>query len=86
MSNTKAQTNKDQNRLLKRFSLMGSNELSDEYFAIAYNIEDALLYSGAEPGKDYTRLDLFHLAQPFVLEKFKGVKMEYTYPADRVAD
>ena len=73
-------------RLIQKVSQMGSGELADEFFAIAYNIEDALLYSGATPGEDYTRLDLFHLAQPFVLEKFKGGKMEYTYPADRVME
>ena len=34
----------------------------------ATNVEDALLQAGAKPGQDYTILDCFNLAQPFVLK------------------
>jgi hypothetical protein len=75
----------DDKPLIGQFSLMGSNHISEELLAIAYNIEQALLNAGAIPGKDYTYLDLFQLAQPFVLEMFKiRDKMEYDYPADKV--
>lgn len=66
---------------------MGSQDLSDELYAIAFNIEQTLLSAGATPGKDYTYLDLMNLAQPFVLEMFRSNQgMEYRYPADKVAD
>lgn len=74
------------NRLLGAADLMGALNLSDEFYAIAYNIETSMLNAGAVPGKDYSRLDLYKLAQPFVLELFKGNdKFSYTYPATEVA-
>ncbi|MDE2584678.1 MAG: hypothetical protein KGN39_04710 [Betaproteobacteria bacterium] len=73
-------------RLLGAADLMGALNLSDEFYAIAYNIETSMLNAGAVPGKDYSRLDLYKLAQPFVLELFKGNdKFSYTYPATEVA-
>lgn len=72
-------------RLLGAADLMGALDLADEFYAIAYNIETSLLNSGAVPGQDYTRLDLYQLAQPFVLELFKGnEKFSYVYPAVEV--
>ena len=72
--------------LIERLSTMGEKHLSDELIAIAYNIEQAFIQVGAEPGKDYTYRDLFQLAQPFVLDMFKNVKgFEYSYPSDSVA-
>lgn len=72
-------------RLLGAADLMGALDLADEFYAIAYNIETSLLNGGAVPGKDYTRLDLYQLAQPFVLELFKGnEKFSYVYPAVEV--
>ena len=72
-------------RLLGAADLMGALDLADEFYAIAYNIETSLLNSGAVPGKDYNRLDLYKLAQPFVLELFKGnEKFSYVYPAVEV--
>lgn len=71
--------------LMKRLELMGSKDLSDELYAIAFNIEQTLLNSGAVPKEDYTYLDLIKLAQPFVIEMFKKVdNFEYIYPADKV--
>jgi len=72
-------------RLLGAADLMGALDLADEFYAIAYNIETSLLNGGAVPGQDYTRLDLYQLAQPFVLELFKGnEKFSYVYPAVEV--
>ena len=71
--------------LINRLSIMGEKHLSDEFIAIASNIEQAFLQVGAEAGKDYTYKDLFQLAQPFVLDMFKNVKgFEYSYPSDKV--
>lgn len=71
--------------LMKRWETMGSHDLSDELYAIAYSIEQTFLNAGAVPGKDYSYLDLVKLAQPFVLELFKtGGRIEYEYPADHV--
>lgn len=41
--------------------------LEDLLLCVAANVEDSLVSSGAQPGKDYSRLDLFKLAQPFAL-------------------
>lgn len=68
-------------RLLPSMDAMAKDDLSDTLYAIASNIEDALLASGAEPGSDYTRLDLFNLAQPFALEVFKADATSFSFPA-----
>jgi len=71
--------------LINRLSLMAEKHLSDEFIAIAYNIEQAFMQVGAEDGKDYTYKDLFQLAQPFVLDMFKNSKgFEYSYPSNSV--
>ena len=76
---------KQQKRLINKVDNMARNDLADELFAIAYNIEDALLQVGATPTVDYTYLDLFKLAEPYVLELFKTREsMEYEYPAKNV--
>lgn len=73
-------------RLISNADLMGALDLADEFYAIAYNIETSLLNAGAKPGQDYNRLDLYKLAQPFVLELFKGdEKFSYAYPAAEVS-
>ncbi|NVD37214.1 hypothetical protein HUS22_16110 [Marinobacter lutaoensis] len=70
---------------MKKWGAMGSHDLTDELYAIAYNIEQTMLNAGAVPGKDYSYLDLIKLAQPFVLDMFKTEgRISYTYPADEV--
>jgi hypothetical protein len=54
--------------LIPSFHLITSDDFSDFYAIIAKNVEDSLITSGATPGKDYTILDLYKLAQPFVLQ------------------
>lgn len=68
--------------LIQKLSHVARGALSDEYLAMAYTIELSLISAGAEPGKDYTLLDLYKLAQPFALELFKDNerKMEYEFP------
>lgn len=72
------------NPLIEKLDLSIPGELSDEYLAMAYTIEESLISAGAEPGKDYTILDLYKLAQPFALELFKTKEnMKYTYASRR---
>jgi len=49
-------------RLTKEFKNIAPDALCDYLSVLASDIEDAMLQSGAEPGKDYTILDLFKLA------------------------
>lgn len=71
-------------RLIKRLEQGVINELDSEYLALAYSIEDSLIAAGAEPGKDYTYVDLYTLAQPFALELFKTRgNMGYERPFDK---
>jgi hypothetical protein len=78
---------KHKESLIKRMTPMGRGALTDEYLTIASNIEEALQKAGAIAGKDYTYLDLFHLAQPFVVKMFNaGSITQYDYPSDNVID
>ena len=63
--------------LIKSFDTVDTNSLDDFYMVIAQSIETSLIQSGAVPGTDYTLLDLYKLAQPFVLEQFKTEKLSY---------
>lgn len=49
----------------------GHNSFIDLWSFMAHQTEKALRQSGAVPGKDYSALDLFKLAQPFVLERYR---------------
>ena len=71
--------------LIAQLETSAHGALSDEYLAIAYTIEESLRSAGAVAGKDYNILDLYKLAQPFVLELFKNnEKMEYSYASRTV--
>jgi len=73
-------------RLVPKLSRMGSKHLSDEFLAIAYNIEEAFLHMGAQAGYDYDFDTLMNLAQPFVLQMFTNdPEFVYSYPSDNVA-
>lgn len=68
-----------------RYETMAPGDFSDELHAFAFNIEQTLIQAGAEPGKDYTQLDIIKLAQPFVLQKIKdGIQIELEYPAEKI--
>ncbi len=61
-------------QLIKSYDKLDANSLEDFYMIVAQSIETSLIQSGAVPGNDYTLLDLYKLAQPFVLERFKTEK------------
>lgn len=58
--------------LIRGYETIDPNTLEDFYMAIAKSIELSLIQAGAVAGTDYTFLDLYKLAQPFVLERFKA--------------
>ena len=60
--------------LIKSIDTVDTNSLEDFYMVIAQGIESSLIQSGAVPGTDYTLLDLYKLAQPFVLDRFQTEK------------
>ena len=68
--------------LIQKLDEVVAGELSDEYLAMTYTIELSLISAGAVPGKDYTILDLYKLAQPFALELFRddSKQMKYEFP------
>ena len=72
--------------LIRDFSLLGSNDLEDCFLIIAKNIENSLLMVGARPGEDYTYLDLYKLAAPFVLHRFRKKELNYEIAWDRIRD
>ncbi len=47
------------------------DNLDDCFLVMAGTIEDSIISARAIPGKDYSILDLYKLAEPFVLHKFK---------------
>jgi hypothetical protein len=49
-------------RLIKAFDREMSDSLTDLLMIAARDIEDAMVQSGAVPGKDYTYLELYKLA------------------------
>lgn len=57
--------------LIPKYELVDHHDLTDLLMVVAKNVENSLIQSGAEPGKDYNVLDLYKLAQPFALELFK---------------
>lgn len=59
-------------QLIPGYEHLDLNVLEDFYMAIAKSIELSLVQAGAVAGTDYTILDLYKLAQPFVLERFKS--------------
>lgn len=72
--------------LITKLESVESGHLADEYLAMAYTVEMSLISAGALPGKDYSILDLYKLAQPFALELFRddSKKMGYDFPKTHV--
>jgi hypothetical protein len=68
--------------LIQKLDVINRGALIDEYLAMAYNVEQSLIAAGGVPGKDYTLLDLYKLAQPLVIELFRddSRKMGYDIP------
>jgi hypothetical protein len=49
----------------------GADAFPDAFQKTAEIIESSLIQAGATPGKDYTILDLYRLAQPFILHRYQ---------------
>jgi len=64
--------------LIRDLCLTDHTTLEDLLLVMAKNVECSLMEAGAKPGKDYTLLDLYKLAQPFALETYKGGKINFT--------
>ncbi len=62
---------KSKKQLLKKPENYGKNAFPDTFLVIACYIEESLIQGGASPGVDYSVLDLYNLAQPFVLHRFQ---------------
>lgn len=68
--------------LIQNLDICKPGELMDEYLAMAHTIEQSLIAAGGIPGKDYTLLDLYKLAQPFALDVFRdeSKRLGYWFP------
>ncbi|MGJ0515191.1 MAG: helix-turn-helix domain-containing protein [Methylomicrobium sp.] len=64
--------------LMPYFETTDLNNLSDYWWLVAKSVEQSLIQSGAVPGQDYSLLDLYELAQPFVLERMKARGLDIT--------
>ncbi len=67
-------------RLIAHYENHDLTSFEDFYYVMAWNIESVLIQSGAEPGKDYSYLDLVKLAQPFVLKQFEEDRLHFDIP------
>jgi len=57
--------------LIPRPEHTNPSTLPDMLLMMAFSAEEALQTAGAEPGRDYSYMDLFQLAQPFALSEFE---------------
>jgi len=57
--------------LISDFEHTDGNNFQDNFMLVAQMIEQSMCQSGAVPGVDYCYLDLYKLAQPFVLDQVK---------------
>lgn len=58
-------------RLLTTYETVDMSALEDVIYVFALNVEDALITGGAEPGKDYTILDLYKMAMPLAKDYYE---------------
>lgn len=66
-------------KLIPDFETIDQNSLEDLLLVFAKTVEDSLLQAGAVPGKDYTILDCYKIAQPFALEIFNRKDRNITF-------
>lgn len=71
----------DSERLIKKMRTGAPDSLEDAWYGVAYAVESSLISAGSVQG-DYTLMDLYSLAQPFVLEMWKDESrnMDYDLP------
>lgn len=65
------------NKLIRDFSTSDPSSMEDLYLCIAKTIENSLLEAGAEAEKDYNIIDLYKLAQPFVMSEFQKGSLSF---------
>ena len=76
----KMMSDSHKNRLFPKINVALSG-VSDEWYVMAFNVEQTLLDAGAVPDRDYTYLDVMKLAQPLVMERWRlNGKMEFEVP------
>ena len=61
--------------LIPFYAHCDANAMQDFWWLTAMIAERSLLQAGAVPDRDYSRIDLYKLAQPFVLERFMDDKL-----------
>lgn len=57
--------------LIAEYDQVDTRTLQDNWLEVAREIEASMMNAGAVPGKDYSYLDLYQLAQPIVLKQIK---------------
>ena len=67
--------------LLPRPTTTDTSTLDDLFLCMAATIEDSLISAGATPGRDYSILDLYRLAQPFALHTYTLPEADITFTA-----
>lgn len=70
---------KHSKRLIREFGEADPKTLEDLWLIMARNVEDSMVEAGATPGEGYTILDLYKLAQPFVLDIFSKPENSITF-------
>ena len=66
----------DDRPLIRYLSLVDLDTLQDYWWLTAKCAEQSMIRSGAVPGKDYSILECYQLAQPMVLHKFKKTDLQ----------
>ncbi len=70
---------RDSDRLIKKMRTGApADSLEDAWYGVAYAVESSLMAAGSVQG-DYTLIDLYSLAQPFVLEMWKDESRNMDY-------
>lgn len=59
-------------RLINEYENYAPDTLTDYLLIIARDIEDSMMHAGAEPGKDYTYLDIFKMAVELIKKERGG--------------
>jgi len=69
--------------VISDYELIDLSSLEDLYMAMAKTIENSIIQAGGISGKDYTIMDCYRLAQPFVLEVFRTSSSTMTFSAGK---
>lgn len=61
--------------LIERDKDYVAGSFPDDFVLTAMEIEDSLIEAGAVPGKDYSFVDLYSLATPFMLQIYRECRV-----------